>query len=122
MNIIFAYLHFIFIGLLIYGSIITFGDISTNASLSGIFAPILAWFSGTGLRASLNNENENLKKSSVFMAIILSSLSYFWVNSSGYWFDIGNLEISGKNLLIISFLIGFVFTSKEISILVNEKK
>lgn len=120
MRTILAYLQFIFIGLLIYGSIATFGDISTNASLSGIFAPILAWFSGTGLRASLNSENENLKKSSIFMTIILLSTSYFWINSSGYWFDMSDVEISGKNLLVISFFVGFLSTSKEITL--NNKK
>ena len=117
MNTALAYLQIIFIGLLIYGSIINFGDISTNASLSGIFAPILTWFSGTGLRASLNSENENLKKNSVFMTLILLSISYFWINSSGYWFDMSNVEISGKNLLVISFFIGFFSTLKTISII-----
>ena len=116
MNIFLAYLQFIFIGLLIYGSIITFGDISTNASLSGVLAPVLAWFSGTGLRASLNSEDDSFKKSSVFMTIILLFLSYFWINSSGYWFDVNDVEISGKNLLVISFFIGFLSTTREISL------
>ena len=116
MNTVLAYLQFIFIGLLIFGSIDTFGNISTNASVSGIFAPILVWFSATGLRASLNSENKNLKKNSIFMTIILLSISYFWINSSGYWFDMSDIEISGKNLLVISFFIGFLSTSKEISL------
>jgi len=115
MNIVFAYLQFIFIGFLIYGSIITFADVSTNESLSGIFAPILAWFSGTGLRASLNSENENLKKSSIFMVIIILAISYLWINSTGYWYNAHAIEISGKNLLIISFFIGFLSTTKSIS-------
>lgn len=116
MNIVLAYLQLIFIGLLIYGSVITFGDISTNTSLSGVLAPILAWFSGTGLRASLNSEDDSFKKSSIFMTIILLSLSYFWINSTSYWFDVNDVKISGKNLLIISFFIGFLSTTREISL------
>ena len=58
MNILLAYIQFVFIGFIIYGSVVTFSDTSINTSLSGIFAPILAWFSGTGLRASFNGDNK----------------------------------------------------------------
>ena len=115
MNVIIAYLQFIFIGLIIFGSVITFGDISVNTSISGIVAPILAWFAGTGLRASFNNENNNQKKGSTFIAIIILAISYLWINSTGYWFVAHAIEISGKNLLIISFFIGFFGTTKSIS-------
>ena len=64
MNTLLAYIQFIFIGLVIYGSVLTFGVISINTSMSGIVAPILAWFAGTGLRASFNRENNNQKKGS----------------------------------------------------------
>ena len=115
MNTLLAYIQFIFIGLVIYGSVLTFGDISINTSISGIVAPILAWFSGTGLRASFNNEDSIQKKGSIFMAVILLALSYIWVNSTGYWYVAHAIEISGKNLLIISFFIGFLSTTKSIS-------
>ena len=39
--------------------------------MSGIVAPILSWFAGTGLRASFNIENNNQKKGSIFMAVII---------------------------------------------------
>ena len=115
MNTLLAYIQFIFIGLVIYGSVLTFGDISINTSISGIVAPILAWFSGTGLRASFNNEDSIQKKGSIFMVVILLALSYIWVNSTGYWYVAHAIEISGKNLLIISFFIGFLSTTKSIS-------
>ena len=115
MNSLLAYIQFIFIGLVIYGSVLTFGNISINISVSGIVAPILAWFAGTGLRASFNSENNNQKKGSIFMAVILLALSYIWVNSTGYWYVAHAIEISGKNLLIISFFIGFLGTTKSIS-------
>ena len=115
MNTLLAYIQFIFIGLVIYGSILNFGNISINTSMSGIVAPILAWFAGTGLRASFNSENNNQKKGSTFIAIIILAISYLWINSTGYWFVAHAIEISGNNLLIIRFFIGFLGTTKSIS-------
>ena len=115
MNTLLAYIQFIFIGLVIYGAVLTFGNISVNTSISGIAAPILAWFAGTGLRASFNSENNNQKKGSIFMAVILLAISYLWINTTGYWYVANEIEISGKNLLVISFFIGFLSTGKAIS-------
>ena len=115
MNAFLAYIQFIFIGLVIYGAVLTFGNISVNTSISGIAAPILAWFAGTGLRASFNRENNNQKKGSIFMAVILLIVSYVWINSTGYWYVTNEIEISGKNLLVISFFVGFLSTAKAIS-------
>ena len=115
MNTLLAYIQFIFMGFIIYGSVITFDDTSTNTSLSGIFAPLLAWFSGTGLRASFNSDNKSQRQGSIFMTIILLALSYLWINASGYWYIANEIEISGKNLLVISFFIGFLSTTKTIS-------
>ncbi len=114
MNSLLAYIQFIFIGLVVYGSVLTFGNISINTSMSGILAPILAWFAGTGLRASFNSDN-NQTKGSIFMAVIILALSFLWINSTGYWYNAHAIEISGKNLLIISFFIGFLGTTKSIS-------
>ena len=114
MNSLLAYIQFIFIGLVVYGSVLTFGNISINTSMSGILAPILAWFAGTGLRAAFNSDN-NQTKGSIFMAIIILALSFLWINSTGYWYNAHAIEISGKNLLIISFFIGFLGTTKSIS-------
>ena len=122
MNSLLAYIQFIFIGLVIYGSVLTFDNISINTSVSGIIAPILAWFAGTGLRASFNSENNNQKKGSIFMAIIVLAISYLWINSTNYWYVAHAIEISGKNLLIISFFIGFFCTTKKITNLINETK
>ena len=115
MNTLLAYIQFIFIGLIIYGAVLTFGDASSNTSASGIVAPILAWFSGTGLRASFNSENNNQKKGSIFMAVILLAISYLWINTTSYWFVANEIEISGKNLLVISFFVGFLSTTNKIS-------
>ena len=115
MNTLLAYIQFIFIGLIIYGAVLTFGNISVNTSISGIVAPILAWFAGTGLRASFNSENNNQKKGSIFMAVILLAISYLWINTTSYWYVANEIEISGKNLLVISFFIGFLSTVKAIS-------
>ena len=122
MNSLLAYIQFIFIGLVIYGSVLTFGNISINTSMSGIVAPILAWFAGTGLRASFNSENNNQKKGSIFMAVIVLAISYLWINSKGNWYVAFAIEISGKNLLIISFFISFICTTKNITNLINEPK
>ena len=115
MNTLLAFIQFIFMGFIIYGSVITFGDTSTNTSLSGIFAPLLAWFSGTGLRASFNGDNKSQRQGSIFMTIIILALSYLWINASGYWYIANGIEISGKNLLVISFFIGSLSTTKTIS-------
>ena len=114
MNSLLAYIQFIYIGLVIYGSVLTFSDTSVNTSISGIVGPILAWFAGTGLRASFNSDNKQTK-GSIFMAVILLATSYLWINSTGYWYVAHAIEISGKNLLIISFFIGFLSTTKSIS-------
>ena len=58
-------------GLVIYGSVFTFGDTSINTSISGIVAPILAWFAGTGLRASFNSEITS-KQKVVFLWLLSS--------------------------------------------------
>ena len=115
MNTLLAYIQFIFIGLVIYGAVLTFGNISVNTSISGIAAPILAWFAGTGLRASFNSENKKQKKGSIFVGVILLAVSYVWINSTGYWYVANEIEISGKNLLVISFFVGFLSTAKTIS-------
>jgi hypothetical protein len=115
MNTLLAYIQFIFIGIVIYGSVLTFGNISINTSMSGIVAPILTWFAGTGLRASFNSENNNQKKGSIFMTIILLVISYLWISTTSYWFVASAIEISGKNMLVISFLIGFLSTKKTIT-------
>ena len=115
MNTLLAYIQFIFIGFVIYGAVLTFGDTSINTSTSGIVAPILAWFAGTGLRASFNSENNSQIKGSIFMAVILLAVSYVWISSTGYWYVANEIEISGKNLLVISFFIGFLSTAKTIS-------
>ena len=49
------------------------------------------------------------------MAVILLAVSYLWINSTGYWYVANEIEISGKNLLVISFFIGFLSTVKTIS-------
>ena len=115
MNTLLAYIQFIFIGLVIYGSVLTFGNSSVNSSISGIVAPILVWFAGTGLRASFNSNNYNHKKGSIFMAVIIIGVNYLWINTTGYWYVVNEIEISGKNLLVISFFIGFLSTTKTIS-------
>ena len=115
MNTLLAYIQFIFIGLVIYGAVLTFGNISVYTSISGIAAPILAWFAGTGLRASFNSENNNQKKGSIFVGVILLAVSYVWINSTGYWYVVNEIEISGKNLLVVSFFVGFLSTAKTIS-------
>jgi len=120
MNTFLAYIQFLFIGLIIYGAVLTFGDASVNTSISGIVAPILAWFAGTGLRASFNSESNNQKKGSIFMAVILLAISYLWINTTGYWYFANEIEISGKNLLVISFFVGFLSTIKTISQIKND--
>lgn len=115
MNMLITYIQFIFIGFVIYGSVLTFGNSSFNSSISGIVAPILVWFAGTGLRASFNGYKNSQKQASIFMAVIILALSYLWINASGYWYILNGIEISGKNLLVISFFIGFLSTTKTIS-------
>ena len=49
------------------------------------------------------------------MAIIILALSYYGSTATGYWYIAHAIEISGKNLLVISFFIGFLSTTKAIS-------
>ena len=76
----------------------------------------LTWFAGTGLRASFNSENNNQKKGSIFYGKLLSWLSATYGLTQQTIGTVAHaIEISGKNLLIISFFIGFLGTTKAIS-------
>ena len=96
MNTLLAYIQFIFIGLVIYGAVLTFGDASVNTSISGIVAPILAWFAGTGLRASFNSENNNQKKGSIFMAVILLASAIYGLTQQAIGMLQTKLKFQGK--------------------------
>jgi hypothetical protein len=117
---ILSYLQFIFllyVGFQVYS---TYGDIPIGTSISGIVAPILAWWAGTGLKGSLHVGTPAQKKGGVFMAILFSAISFYWINSTGYSIS-EDISLTGTQLLIVAFVLGFFGTTREISEIGTEK-
>ena len=58
----FLYFHMAYAFIVIFAGVASFGDIAISTSISGIIAPLIAWFGGSGLRGSFNvgtkKENE----------------------------------------------------------------
>ena len=117
---ILSYLQFIFlfyVGIQVYS---TYGEIPMGTSISGIVAPILAWWAGTGLKGSFHVGTPAQKKAGVFMAILFSAISFYWINSTGYSIS-GDISLTGTQLLIVAFVLGFFGTTREISEIGTEK-
>ena len=50
----------------------------------------------------------NLEVGIVFLAI-----SLFWINYTGYWIKMGDIQISGPLWAVLGFLIGLIFSTKK---------
>ena len=54
MSNVFVYFHMAYALLAIFAGVALFGDTAISTSVSGIIAPLIAWFGGSGLRGSFN--------------------------------------------------------------------
>ena len=113
MNKIFASFHFIYIVMAVVIAILSFGDISTSASISGVIAPIIAWFGGSGLRGSFNVGDKKQKMAGLLAGIVFLVISLFWINYTNYFIKVSNTEVSGPVWSFLGFLVGFAFSTKK---------
>ena len=113
MNKIFATLHIAYVVIAIILAITSFGNISVSASISGILAPIIAWFGGSGLRGSFNVGDKKQKITGFIAGIVFLAISLFWINYTGYWIKMGDIQISGPLWAVLGFLIGLIFSTKK---------
>ena len=113
MSKIFATFHMIYLVAVIFTGIASFGDTSISASISGIIAPIIAWFGGSGLRGSFNVGDKKQKITGFLAGLVFLTIGLFWINYTGYWIKMGDIQISGLLWAIIGFLIGLIFSTKK---------
>ena len=111
MSKIFATFHTVYLVLVVFTGIASFGDTSVSASISGILAPIIAWFGGSGLRGSFNVGDKKQKITGFIAGIVFLAISLFWINYTGYWIKMGDIQISGPLWAVLGFLIGLIFLS-----------
>tara|TARA_Y100000389_G_scaffold172548_1_gene181032 strand:+ start:2678 stop:3022 length:345 start_codon:yes stop_codon:yes gene_type:complete len=79
--------------------------------ISAIFAPYIAWFCGSALKATIYGPSNERVLGTLF-GIIGFMLSWYWITNTGFWVSIFNLDIPGYGWVTIGFLIGFLFTTK----------
>ena len=113
MSKIFATFHTVYLVLVVFTGIASFGDTSVSVSISGILAPIIAWFGGSGLRGSFNVGDKKQKITGFVAGIVFLAISLFWINYTGYWIKMGDIQISGPLWAVLGFLIGLIFSTKK---------
>lgn len=107
---------FIYIILVLITSYTSMSNTSLGVAVSGLVCPLLALFAGSGIRGSLYGDNKQ-KLAGIIFGILISSLSLFWISSSGFYVIIYDVTIKGELWVILGLLIGFVFTLKKDAIL-----
>ena len=113
MSKIFAKFHMVYLVLVVFTGIASFGDTSVSVSISGILAPIISWFGGSGLRGSFNVGDNKQKITGFIAGIVFLAISLFWINYTGYWVKMGDIQISGPLWAVLGFLIGLIFSTKK---------
>ena len=111
-----TFIHGAYIIITIVVGIAAFGNVSIGVIASGILAPIIAWFGGSGLRGSFNVGDNSQKITGFILGAIALTISYFWINYTGYWIQVFEIEITGVVWILIGFLIGLVFSTKKHSL------
>ena len=74
MSKIFATFHTVYLVLVVFTGIASFGDTSVSVSISGILAPIIAWFGGSGLRGSFNVGDKKQKITGFIAGLVFLEL------------------------------------------------
>ena len=115
----FFYIQFVYIIFVLFAGIGYFFNsesISISVALSGILAPFIAWFGGSGKRGALNLGDKKQIIIAIILGIICLAVSIFWIQHTGYWITMFDIEMSGNLWVIIGFLIGLIFSTKSHSI------
>jgi len=115
MSKIFFYIQFVYIIFVLFAGIGYFlnsESISISVGLSGIFAPFIAWFGGSGMRGAFNLGDKKQIIIAIVLGIICLAVSIYWIQHTGYWITFFDIGMSGDLLVIIGFLIGLIFSTK----------
>jgi len=113
MSNIFAKFHIMYLIIVIFTGISSFGDTSISVSISGMIAPIIAWFGGSGLRGSFNIGDKKQKITGFIAGLVFLGISLFWINYTGYSVKMLDIVISGPMWLLLGFIIGLLFSTKK---------
>ena len=109
----FLYFHMAYAFIAIFAGIASFGDTTIATSISGIIAPLIAWFGGSGLRGSFNVGDKKQKSIGLIAGLVFLAVSLFWINYTGYWITIYDVSFSGPIWVTIGFLVGLIFSTKK---------
>ena len=109
----FLYFHMAYAFIAIFAGIASFGDISFSTSVSGILAPLIAWFGGSGLRGSFNLGDKKQKITGFIAGLVFLGTSLFWIDYTGYWITIWDVSFSGPLWVAIGFIVGLIFSTKK---------
>ena len=113
MSNIFVYFHTAYALLVIFAGVASFGDTAISTSVSGIIAPLIAWFGGSGLRGSFNVGSKKEKITGLIAGLVFLTISLFWIDYTGYWITIWDVSFSGPVWVSIGFLVGLIFSTKK---------
>ena len=111
-----TFIHGFYIIITIVAGIAAFGNASIGVIASGILAPLIAWFGGSGLRGSFNVGDNSQKITGFILGAIALAISYFWINYTGYWIQVFGIEMTGVVWIVIGFLVGLIFSTKKHSL------
>lgn len=109
----FLYFHMAYAFIVIFAGVASFGDIAISTSISGIIAPLIAWFGGSGLRGSFNVGTKKEKITGLIAGLVFLTISLFWINYTGYWITMWDVSFSGPLWVTIGFLVGLIFSTKK---------
>ena len=115
MSKIFFYIQYVYLIFVLFAGIGYFFNsesISISVVLSGIFAPFIAWFGGSGMRGAFNLGDKKQIIIAIVLGIIFLAVSIFWIQHTRYWITFFNIGMSGDLWVIAGFLIGFIFSTK----------
>ena len=113
MSNVFVYFHMAYALLAIFAGVASFGDTAISTSVSGIIAPLIAWFGGSGLRGSFNVGDKKQKLTGLIAGLVFLAVSLFWIDYTGYWMTIWDVSFSGPVWVSIGFLVGLLFSTKK---------
>lgn len=113
MSNMFLYFHMAYAFIVIFAGVASFGDIAISTSISGIIAPLIAWFGGSGLRGSFNVGTKKEKITGLIAGLVFLTISLFWINYTGYWITMWDVSFSGPLWVTIGFLVGLIFSTKK---------
>ena len=111
----FFYVQYVYMIIALVAGVTALFNTELYIALSGIIAPFIAWWGGSGMRGSFYGDNKQ-KIVGIISGIIFLAISLYWINYTNYWVYLFDVGIPGTLWIIIGFLIGLIFTTKKHSL------